>query len=139
MEVLTTTKGQANLPRHFSAVHEVASRLAEGRLDFVLPDGRRFRCAGRRPGEVAEIRVLNPDLFARMLREGELGFCEAYLDGWWDTPDLQALLDLVQRPANTPVGCGSGCRPTASGRRDATSRRITIWAMTSTGCGWTTA
>ena len=106
MEVLTTTKGQANLPRHFSAVHEVASRLAEGRLDFVLPDGRRFRCAGRRPGEVAEIRVLNPDLFARMLREGELGFCEAYLDGWWDTPDLQALLDLLQRPANTPVNNG---------------------------------
>ncbi len=43
-----------------------------------------------------------------MVREGELGFCEAYLDGWWDTPDLQALLDLVQRPANDRVNSGFG-------------------------------
>jgi cyclopropane-fatty-acyl-phospholipid synthase len=24
-----------------------------------------------------------------------MGFCEAYLDGWWSTPDLQAFMDLV--------------------------------------------
>ncbi|MBK6466452.1 MAG: class I SAM-dependent methyltransferase [Rhodobacter sp.] len=106
MDVVTTTMGQTDLPRYFAAVFDVASGLAEGRLDFVLPDGRRFRCGGHRPGEVAEIGVRNPDFFARLIREGELGFCEAYLDGWWDTPDLQALLDLLQRPANTPVNHG---------------------------------
>ncbi len=106
MDLAMTTKGEAGLPRYFAAVHAIASRLAEGTLDFVLPDGRRFRCGGRLPGEMAEVRVLNPDLFARMVREGELGFCEAYLDGWWDTPDLQALMDLVQRPANRVVNGG---------------------------------
>jgi cyclopropane-fatty-acyl-phospholipid synthase len=39
--------------------------------------------------------VRHPKLFSRVAREGELGFCEAYLDGWWDTPDLQALLDVL--------------------------------------------
>jgi len=106
MGVVTTVRGQADLPRYFAAVFEVASKLAEGRLDFVLPDGRRFRCEGSAPGEAVEIVVKNPELFARMVREGELGFCDAYLDGWWETPDLQALLDLVLRPANLQVGDG---------------------------------
>ena len=104
--VLTTTKGEANLPRYFATAFEVASRLGEGRLDFVLPDGRRFRIEGKAPGIAAEITVRNPDLFARLVREGDLGFCDAYLDGWWTTPDLQAFLDLIQRPANNVVGDG---------------------------------
>lgn len=103
MDVLTTVKGQADLPRYFATAFETARRLAEGRLDFVLPDGRKFRIDGAAPGLAAEIRVQNPDLFARLVREGDLGFCDAYLDGWWTTPDLQAFLDLIQRPANNAL------------------------------------
>ena len=106
MDVLTTTKGQTGLPRYFSAVHEVASRMAAGRLDFCLPDGRRFRIEGKLPGPAAEIDVHNPDVFSRLIREGDLGFCDAYLDGWWSTPDLQALMDLVQLPQNEMVNDG---------------------------------
>jgi cyclopropane-fatty-acyl-phospholipid synthase len=101
--VLTGVHGVHDLPRYFATAFEVAGRLGEGRLDFVLPDGRRFRVEGKAPGIAAEIRIVNPDLFARLVREGDLGFCDAYLDGWWTTPDLQAFLDLVQRPANNPV------------------------------------
>jgi cyclopropane-fatty-acyl-phospholipid synthase len=104
MEVLTTVKGQAGLPRYFATAFEAAKRLGEGRLDFVLPDGRQFRVEGKIPGIVAQVRVTNPDLFARLVREGDLGFCDAYLDGWWTSPDLQAFLDLIQRPANNIVG-----------------------------------
>lgn len=96
MDVLTTTKGQSGLPRYFSAVLDVAKRLERGRLDFVLPDGRRFRIEGKAPGPVAELDIHNPDCFARLIREGDLGFCDAYLEGWWSTPDLQAFMDLVQ-------------------------------------------
>ncbi|MFN3577790.1 MAG: class I SAM-dependent methyltransferase, partial [Tabrizicola sp.] len=60
----------------------------------------------RAPGIAAELQVVHPDLFARLVREGDLGFCDAYLDGWWTTPDLQAFLDLMQRPANNIVGDG---------------------------------
>ncbi|MDP3263889.1 MAG: cyclopropane-fatty-acyl-phospholipid synthase family protein [Tabrizicola sp.] len=106
MEVLTTLKGQTGLPRYFAAVFDAANRIGEGRLDFILPDGRRFRVEGREPGVVAELHVVNPDVFARLIREGDLGFCDSYLDGWWTTPDLQAFLDLVQRPGNNPVSDG---------------------------------
>jgi cyclopropane-fatty-acyl-phospholipid synthase len=95
MTVLTTTKGQSGLPRYFATAFGVVSRLQEGRLDFVLPDGRRFRAEGAKPGPVAEITIHNPDTFARLVREGDLGFCDAYLDGWWSTPDLQAFMDVV--------------------------------------------
>ena len=106
MDFVTSVKGQTGLPRYFGQTFSVLSRIGEGRLDFVLPDGRRFRVEGKKPGIAAEIRVHNPDLFARLVREGELGFCDAYLDGWWTTPDLQAFLDAIQRPANNIVGDG---------------------------------
>jgi cyclopropane-fatty-acyl-phospholipid synthase len=97
MTVFTTTKGQTGLPRYFAAVFEIAKGLNRGRLDFVLPDGRRFRAEGREPGGVAEIVAHAPDVFARLIREGDLGFSEAYVEGEWSSPDLQAFLDLIQQ------------------------------------------
>jgi cyclopropane-fatty-acyl-phospholipid synthase len=93
--ILTTTQGQKDLPRYFSQVFDVASRMQTGQLDFALPDGRVFRAKGKETGYVAVLEIHNPDTFARLIREGDLGFCEAYMEGWWSTPDLQGFLDLV--------------------------------------------
>jgi cyclopropane-fatty-acyl-phospholipid synthase len=95
MQAITTIEGQGRLPRRFAAVFAAAGRIEAGRLDIVLPDGRRFRARGRRPGPAAELWVHDSELFARLAREGDLGFCEAYLDGAWSSPDLQALMDLL--------------------------------------------
>ncbi len=97
--ILTTTEGQANLPRYFTHVFDMMKHLPRGRVDFVLPDGRTFRAEAPEPGYVAVLEVHNPDLFARLIREGDLGFSEAYLDGWWSTPDLMAFMDLVSDDA----------------------------------------
>lgn len=93
--ILTETKDQKDLPRYFSAVFQLAKGLNRGQLDFVLPDGRIFRAKAPRPGPVAQLLIHNPDTFTRLIREGDLGFCDAYLDGWWSSPDLQAFLDLL--------------------------------------------
>lgn len=95
MDVLTTTEGQAGLPRYFARVFDMAANMPVGRLDFVLPDGRRFRAEGRGPGPVAELQVHDRDLFARLIREGDLGFCDAYLERGWSTPDLMVFMDLM--------------------------------------------
>lgn len=97
MTVLTTTKGQTGLPRYFAPVFEIAKGLNRGRLDFVLPDGRRFRAEGKTPGPAAEVIAHSPDVFARLIREGDLGFSEAYVEGEWSSPDLQGFLDLMQQ------------------------------------------
>jgi cyclopropane-fatty-acyl-phospholipid synthase len=98
--ILSTVEGQSDLPRYFAQFFAIAGRIRKGRLDLVLPDGRRFRAEGQEPGYVAEVVVHNPDLFARTIREGDLGFCEAYVEGWWSTPDLQAILDFLHDDAD---------------------------------------
>ena len=92
---LTTIKNQKNLPRYFGQVFEMASDMNSGRLDFALPDGRIFRAEGKNAGPVAQVDIHNPEVFARLIREGDLGFSDAYLEHWWSTPDLQAFMDWV--------------------------------------------
>lgn len=99
--ILTSTEGQTGLPRYFAQAFAMCKRMNHGRLDIVLQDGRVFRAQGDKPGPAAEIVLHNPDCFARLIREGDLGFCDAYLDGWWSTPDLQALMDLVHMDNDT--------------------------------------
>ena len=95
MSVFTSIDNQQNLPRYFSRVFDLVGKLNSGRVDFVLPDGRRFRAEGKCPGPVAEITINNPEVFARLIREGDLGFSDAYLDEWWTTPDLQTFMDFI--------------------------------------------
>ncbi len=94
MQVITELKGQKHLPPWFAASFEVLKGIELGRVDIALPDGRVFRVEGGE-GPTARLDVRDAELFARVAREGELGFCEAYMDGWWDTPDLQILLDVL--------------------------------------------
>ena len=94
-DVRSDIAGESNLPRYFSQVFATTKRMKRGRLDFVLPDGRRFRAEGAEPGPVAELQIHDNDIFARLIREGDLGFCEAYLENAWSTPDLMAFMDLV--------------------------------------------
>ena len=90
-----STAGEAGLPRYFARCFDVAKAMRAGRLDIALPDGRVFRAEGAEPGIEARLDIHDPEVFARLVREGYLGFCEAYLDGGWSTPDLQAFLDLL--------------------------------------------
>jgi cyclopropane-fatty-acyl-phospholipid synthase len=98
---MTATHTGNDLPRYFGAVHDMLGRLEAGRLDMILPGGQSFRFEGTAPGPVAELHLHDLDIFARLIREGDLGFCEAYLDGGWSTPDLMAFLDLVHANEDT--------------------------------------
>ena len=93
--ILTTTEGQTGLPRYFAQVFATAGVLRHGRLDVALPDGRVFRAEGGAPGPAARIDVHDPACFTRLVREGDLAFAEAYMDGDWSTPDLMALMDVI--------------------------------------------
>ena len=95
MVILSSTDGEKNLPTYFAQSFGVIKKLNNGRLDVKLEDGRVFRAQGLLEGPEAEFTVHNDDLFARLIREGDLGFSDAYLDGWWTTPDLQAFMDLM--------------------------------------------
>jgi cyclopropane-fatty-acyl-phospholipid synthase len=44
-----------------------------------------------------DLTVHDDRLWARVLRDGNLGFGDAYLDGWWDCPAIDQLLDRILR------------------------------------------
>lgn len=94
-QVIRSLDGQRDLPRWFPAAFSILEGIERGSIEIALTDGRVFRIDGRADGPLARLDLRHPGFFARVAREGELGFCEAYLDGWWDTPDLQVLLDVL--------------------------------------------
>ncbi len=59
-----------------------------------LLKGTDVRINGDRPWD---IQVHNEALYARIIRDGSLGFGEAYMDGWWDCTRIDLLMEkLVQ-------------------------------------------
>jgi cyclopropane-fatty-acyl-phospholipid synthase len=103
--VLTSVAGQSNLPRWFETFFSIMQRLEAGAIEIGLPDGRVFAVAGKKPGPTGRIDVANPEFFSRMARDGEIGFPETFMEGWWSTPDLQTLLDVLLLN-NEPVAHG---------------------------------
>ena len=90
------TEVKNNLPRHFNKIYGILQGIHVGTLEIELPDTTRYNFKGKSRGPKGIIKILNSEFFTRLVREGENGFCESYLDGWWTTPDLMALMDWIQ-------------------------------------------
>ena len=88
----------ADAPASARALLRLLERLRVGTLDLQLPDG-----TSARVGQAAQVGDHEPraalilhswDACARVLKAGDIGFAEGYIDGQWSTPDLTALLKL---------------------------------------------
>jgi cyclopropane-fatty-acyl-phospholipid synthase len=69
--------------------------LRIGRLDVTLPNGATRTFAGTEPGPHGVLNIRSRKLVGHVLRNGEVGFGEGYLDGLWDSPDLASLLAVM--------------------------------------------
>jgi len=67
--------------------------LQHGMLEVRLPDGGERLFGHGTP--MATLQVYDERTFTAVLRAGDIGLAEAYLDGWWDSPDLAALMTLL--------------------------------------------
>ncbi len=72
-----------------------ASRIRIGCLTVVLPDGRRHVFGDQSSDRRGEIRIHDQEAAVRILLHGETGAGEAYMDGRWSSPDLEALIELA--------------------------------------------
>ena len=84
----------------------VARRITIGQLTVTLPDGSRHSFGDAATGHAAELRVHDLAALTRILRGGDLGAGEAYMDGLWSSPDLPRLAKLaaVNREALSLTG-----------------------------------
>ena len=71
----------------------IGRRCNAGTLEFIMPNGRRWRLGGGEP--VVAVQVHDPSVRWRLLRNPRLGLGESYMDGQWD-PVSGDLSDLLQ-------------------------------------------
>lgn len=64
---------------------------AHGSLKLTLPDGTSHAFAGA-PGPEAEMQIHDWRCVTALAAKGDIGMTDAYRAGWFDTPDLPALL-----------------------------------------------
>jgi cyclopropane-fatty-acyl-phospholipid synthase len=88
------------LPYLLQLILPAAARLHWGTVTFTLPDGRMVRIEGSVPGKHAELIVNDYRCFWRLVRTANVGFAEGYLAKEWDTPDLEAVLEVFARNAD---------------------------------------
>jgi len=100
---MTATAGQRGIHREAAGARSrrqrlllsILDRIERGAIEVELPDGQRFRAVGGKPGPQGSLVIRNPKFFRRLLFEGDVGFGEMFMEGWWTTPDLQVLLDVI--------------------------------------------
>jgi len=78
-----------------SGLIELLNQLEFGQITLETPNGVKRQFIGNSAGPSAQITINSNLFFPRILLYGEMGFAEAYFEGVWDSPDLQALLDLI--------------------------------------------
>ncbi|MBW8191923.1 cyclopropane-fatty-acyl-phospholipid synthase family protein [Neiella marina] len=70
-------------------------QLRHGRL--LLRDCHGWQCEFGDPSSAlsAEIHVRDERFYKAVMRGGSIGGAEAYMDGWWDSPDLTAVVRVL--------------------------------------------
>jgi cyclopropane-fatty-acyl-phospholipid synthase len=75
------------------ATLDFVGRMEVGRLELVEPDGRLHRL-GRCDGLTARVELRDPRAWTMLTRRSR-GIAEAYAAGWWESPDLTAVLRMA--------------------------------------------
>ena len=68
--------------------------VRRGTLTLTYPDGATRTYGGHLPGPAVAATIHDEALYERLVRSGELGLGETYMDGLWDTDDLTSFLVL---------------------------------------------
>lgn len=83
------------LPWHAKALFKLLENLRAGKLNLVDPNGNQFCFEGTQPGLTAHIHIHNWSVSKSCLKSGDIGFAESYINGEWDSPDIESLLRLL--------------------------------------------
>jgi cyclopropane-fatty-acyl-phospholipid synthase len=87
---------RASLAR--TLVLRVLARLRSGRLELTDTDGEVHRFGPGGEGPSAAVTIRDPRAWAALLH-GSRGLAESYVDGWWESDDLVALIRVAARNA----------------------------------------
>ncbi len=80
-----------------NALLSLLTKLQSGFLRLALPNGEIKEFGNPQDSLHAEIQILDWSVFKQVLSHGDIGFAESYIRGQWNTPDLEAILQLAIR------------------------------------------
>jgi cyclopropane-fatty-acyl-phospholipid synthase len=85
-----------HVPPGAQAMLRLLQHLPHGRLELQAPDGTPL-CFGSAAPDAphAAAKLHDWSVCGAILRSGDIGFAEGYIDGHWDTADLSALMRLL--------------------------------------------
>jgi cyclopropane-fatty-acyl-phospholipid synthase len=73
---------------------KAVANLAAGTLVFTAPDGAVAVYEGKTPGPRADFQIHDWDVLRLAVARGDIGLGEAYIDGQWDSSDVETLIAL---------------------------------------------
>ncbi|MCX5761130.1 MAG: cyclopropane-fatty-acyl-phospholipid synthase [Gemmatimonadetes bacterium] len=88
------------------AVDRLFRSLTDGAL--LVRDGAHVRRYGDATSAPVEMTVHDRRFFGALAFGGSLGASEAYMDGWWSSPDLTGIVRLIARHRDLLEGMESG-------------------------------
>ena len=89
------------IPRTARRLLDCLDSLRHGRIDLVLPDGSQRSVGQTQTSPALRLAVHDWTMFEDVLARGDIGFGESYIAGGWESPDLAALLTLLNRNRET--------------------------------------
>ena len=73
----------------------ILSNLHCGRLTLTLPDGSQYQFSGAMSGPNSDLTIHTESALRRLLHDGKMGFCEAFMDGEASSQSLPTLIELA--------------------------------------------
>ncbi len=99
MELPTARASTSWLTRFARGRVEASLRsIAEGELAIATEAGR-ASFGGKRPGPRATVKIVDPRTWNALAFRGVLGGAEAYMNGWWRSDDLVAVIRVMAQNA----------------------------------------
>lgn len=87
-------KSLTGLPRLTRAGLKMMLSLQYGSLLVTMPDGRAYQINGTEPGPDAVLEIHDWRFARKVIQGGDVGVGEAYMAGYWSSPDVTAFLEL---------------------------------------------
>jgi len=74
---------------------KIVSKLRFGRLRLTMPDGNQYQFEGSEKGPDADMTIHSHNAIKRMMADGKMGFCEAFMVSEITSQDPAALVELA--------------------------------------------
>lgn len=84
----------AGVPRLTRMGLRIMGSIQYGALEVTLPDGKKFSFRGPEPGPEAVLNIHDWRFARKAIQGSDVGVGEAYMAGYWSSPDVTTFLEL---------------------------------------------